>query len=136
MADGYLGKCKACSRRDVIENRTKNLDYYRKYDRTRANDPVRVAGRQKYAETEKCKVNQRRIKSEWNKRNEIKREAHDKVRQAILKGNLQRQPCEKCNTTDKVEAHHEDYSKPLEVMWLCDAHHKERHKFLRWGDDF
>lgn len=31
----------------------------------------------------------------------------------------------------KVQAHHDDYSKPLEVRWLCVPHHALHHKQLR-----
>lgn len=30
-----------------------------------------------------------------------------------------------------VEAHHEDYSKPLDVVWYCRVHHLEKHKTLQ-----
>ena len=43
MADGYLGKYKACTRKDVIENRRANTGYYREYDRKRFHEPVRRA---------------------------------------------------------------------------------------------
>lgn len=36
-------------------------------------------------------------------------------------------PCEKCGTTIKVHRHHDDYSKPLEVRFLCPFHHREYH---------
>ncbi len=45
----------------------------------------------------------------------------------INNGTLIKQPCEVCQTTDKVEAHHDDYFKPLDVRWLCKKHHKEHH---------
>jgi len=35
--------------------------------------------------------------------------------------------CEACNRGDFVQAHHEDYSKPIEVMWLCASCHKKVH---------
>jgi hypothetical protein len=42
-------------------------------------------------------------------------------------GKLIRQPCEVCGSK-KVEAHHDDYTKPLDVRWLCKKHHAEHHK--------
>ncbi len=47
---------------------------------------------------------------------------------AIEKGILIRKPCEVCGSTEKIEAHHDDYHKPLEVRWLCKKHHMEHHK--------
>lgn len=49
------------------------------------------------------------------------------VGNAIRLGKLTRQPCEKCGSTTRVEAHHDDYSKPLDVRWLCHIHHGEHH---------
>lgn len=45
---------------------------------------------------------------------------------AINSGKLQRLPCEVCGEK-KVDAHHDDYSKPLDVRWLCRKHHAEHH---------
>ena len=42
-----------------------------------------------------------------------------------------RLPCERCGADKNVEAHHEDYSKPLEVNWLCVTCHG--HKHANWG---
>jgi hypothetical protein len=57
------------------------------------------------------------------------------VEKAIKKGILDRQPCEKCGKSGlmqdgrhEVQAHHDDYNKPLEVRWLCQVHHHEWHK--------
>lgn len=47
------------------------------------------------------------------------------LRNAVRRGELVKQPCEKCG--DKAQAHHPDYSKPLEVQWLCREHHMEAH---------
>jgi len=46
----------------------------------------------------------------------------------IKNGWLIRQPCEICATDINVEAHHDDYSKPIDVRWLCKIHHAEHHK--------
>lgn len=45
------------------------------------------------------------------------------------KNGLVRLPCSKCGNP-KSEAHHPDYSKPLEVIWLCRAHHVEADRAL------
>lgn len=45
---------------------------------------------------------------------------------AISSGRLVRQPCEVCGALE-VEAHHDDYSKPLDVRWLCPEHHRAHH---------
>jgi len=43
------------------------------------------------------------------------------------RGKLVPQPCEKC-AAEKVEAHHDDYDKPLQVRWLCRSCHVEHHQ--------
>lgn len=59
-----------------------------------------------------------------------KTRAHKSVHKALRSGLLTRQPCERCNSTNRVHAHHEDYTKPLEVIWLCSSCHGERHREL------
>ncbi len=49
------------------------------------------------------------------------------VSTAIRWGRMKKLPCQKCGET-KVQAHHPDYSKPLEVLWLCIKHHMELHR--------
>jgi len=57
------------------------------------------------------------------------RETHKRARSitnhAIRDGLLVRKPCEICG--ELAEAHHYDYSKPLEVRWLCRLHHWQVH---------
>lgn len=64
-----------------------------------------------------------RQKERWPEK-ELARKA---VRNALKRGQLKRTPCEKCGEP-KSEGHHDDYSKPLEVRWLCRRHHIEHHK--------
>lgn len=52
--------------------------------------------------------------------------AREAVRNAIRRGGLQRQPCQVFGAA-KVHAHHRDYSKPLDVEWLCRPHHLAEH---------
>ena len=44
---------------------------------------------------------------------------------AIRQGKIKRQGCKICDET--AEAHHEDYSKPFEIKWLCTKHHRQHH---------
>lgn len=55
--------------------------------------------------------------------------ARRRVRSAILDGRLVRQPCEVCGAL-RTHGHHEDYSKPLDVVWLCPTHHAARHAMI------
>lgn len=57
----------------------------------------------------------------------LKNKARMAAAQAIYSGKLVRQPCEVCGAV-KVDAHHDDYSKPLDVRWLCPEHHRQLHK--------
>lgn len=56
--------------------------------------------------------------------------ANNTVKAALSSGKLIKQPCEVCKDVRAV-AHHDDWSKPLEVNWLCEVHHKARHRDIR-----
>lgn len=62
----------------------------------------------------------------WIKENPIKSSAERKAQYAKKKGTLIPKPCELCLSTEVV-MHHDDYSKPLEVRWVCRKHHREIH---------
>jgi len=108
MADGHLSKCKECCKAASKSNRDSKLDYYRAYDRERGN-------RQGVDYTRKYRAD-----------NPEKYKAHTLVNNAVRDGKLTRLPCERCSNPDS-HAHHEDYNKPLEVIWLCAACHKQHH---------
>lgn len=71
--------------------------------------------------------------SNYKKNNPEKATAHRLVLMAVKIGTLVREPCSVCGNL-KSQAHHEDYSKPLEVKWLCQKHHSEIHSNKRLGD--
>lgn len=64
---------------------------------------------------------------EYKKKNRQKIKARGKVNKAIARGKLLRLPCIRCGNLIS-QAHHEDYFKPLEVIWLCPKHHSEIHR--------
>ena len=108
MRDGHLNKCKSCSKSDSTSNRLDNIEKVRKYDRDRGNrqDIEYLKG--------------------WRVSNPKKYKAHNMVNNQIRAGNLHRKPCEICNE-GKTVAHHDNYDQPLNVRWLCQAHHKQWH---------
>ena len=65
-------------------------------------------------------------KREWWKKNKDKLKVKDAVRYAIKTGKLVKTPCHICGDV-QVEGHHPDYSRPLDVVWLCRKHHNEVH---------
>ena len=108
MLDGRLGKCKECTKSDVIKNRLKRLDYYRAYDIKRGSRQI-----------------------QRKKDHPEKYHAHYLLRLATKYGRIEKQPCEKCGSNKNVDGHHADYFKPLDVNWLCRACHMALHTFLR-----
>lgn len=62
----------------------------------------------------------------WRRQNPIRYAAHLHVETLKRLGLLIVQPCEVCGA-DKSDAHHDDYSRPGDVRWLCRRHHREHH---------
>jgi hypothetical protein len=51
-----------------------------------------------------------------------RRKCRSDLNHAIEQGKITRGVCEVCG--ELAEAHHDDYSKPLDVKWFCFRHHK------------
>jgi ribosomal protein L44E len=77
----------------------------------------------KYQSGKVGRMNHNARSSEWEKRNRIKKNAHSAVKRALKSKVLVRLPCIVCKSTEDVEAHHYDYLKRLEVIWVCPKHH-------------
>lgn len=123
------GECKTCTAARVRANRAANVDYYREFDRQRANLPHRVKAREEYAKTAQGKQASTRANKSWRKRNPKQYKAHIAVNNALRDGSLVKADnCETCGTVCNTHGHHCDYNKPLDVMWLCDPCHKKWHK--------
>lgn len=126
MADGHLNKCKDCTKKDTAERhfrmitdpvwREKELERHRlKAAKARANG--------KKANAESIKKGSKK----YEIANRHKRRAQTKALRAQKKGIIQKKPCQVCGSTNHIQGHHDDYSKPLDVIWLCPKHHGERH---------
>lgn len=59
-----------------------------------------------------------------------KETARQAVKRAVRRGELERGPCEHASgeCSGRVQAHHDDYAKPLVVRWLCPLHHAAEHR--------
>ena len=113
MGDGRLNYCKDCVKAKVRADYASKWAEKREYDRMRNQDPGRRA-------------RQRAAAKERERRDPTKARAVSAVTNAVRSGKLVRQPCETCGATPS-EGHHDDYSKPLSVRWLCFRHHRELH---------
>ena len=120
MADEHLNVCKTCTKARVRKHRREN-ESVREYDRKRAKTPER-------------KKHARDVTIRWRAENPEKYKAETAVGNALRDGKLFKKPCEHRDPQSgevcgvlKVHAHHEDYSKPLEVDWFCAKHHHRHH---------
>lgn len=112
-ADGLTASCKKC---------LKARDQAR-YEKER---DVRLARNKAYAQgpgKEKTEA----AKRAWIARNQDKRAAHVILGNALRDGRIVRCPCEDCGAK-KSQAHHDDYSKPLDVRWKCARCHAKHHR--------
>lgn len=64
---------------------------------------------------------------DWYKLNPEKLRAKWTVRYAVKTGKLKPQPCVRCGKK-KTETHHDDYTKPLDVVWMCRVCHRKEHR--------
>lgn len=65
---------------------------------------------------------------EWWESNPEKVKASSIFRQFMKKNNIPKpKECSLCNKQRYVVAHHSDYSKPLEITWVCSSCHKKLH---------
>ena len=83
-----------------------------------------------YFKTEKGRATWNRASKKGRLLHPEKWNARYLVKRAIAKGIIVKQPCFICGETD-VQAHHEDYSKPLEVIFLCRNCHYKRHQIIK-----
>ncbi len=125
MKDGRLNKCKNCCKQEQNQTRKNRVEYYREFDRKRSGLLHRVLARQEYAKTQNGKNAHKRAVEKYKSNNPQKVFANNVVNSAIKEKKIIPMPCVYCGK--KAHAHHEDYSKPLDVIWLCPAHHKKRH---------
>jgi len=124
MSDGHLGKCKPCTRKDVRDReevkRATDLDWVLN-ERKRHREKAEKARESGTATVSNHILRSLRHAAKYPE----KTLARTTLGNAIRDGRIKRQPCERCGK--RAQGHHDDYSKPLEVRWLCVKHHAEHH---------
>lgn len=79
-----------------------------------------------------CKACQSAYMREWRKRNPMsadqrrKDNARSYANVYFRRGKIEKKPCKVCGS-EQSQMHHHDYSKPLEVEWLCRPCHLQEH---------
>ena len=127
--DRSSGECKECTCKRVRQNRNDKAEYYRSYDRMRYRESderkahCHAAGKRTPMSVRVEKQRQKRKSDGYLRHN-----ARQKVSRAIAKGQLKKHDeCFFCGASDGLQAHHHDYSKPLDVFWLCTSCHGKLH---------
>jgi hypothetical protein len=121
MADGHLNYCKSCVKKRISDQWYNNVEEMRVKDRLRQKergiDPEYRIKRREYEKTH-------RTEEKTRASNYVTRKLKDK----------RPLECSLCGEIARIEGHHEDYGKPLEVIWCCPPCHRQIHlrkrKFL------
>lgn len=109
---GKMQVCKECHKARM-RARSRTNPKVQAYDRARPNKAARLQRQTEYTKR-------------WRAENPDAYKAHTAVGNAVRDGKLKKLPCEFCGD-EKVHAHHKDYSKPLDVIWLCAKCHNRLH---------
>lgn len=86
----------------------------------------------KYRSSERGKAVARANTYKSIKKYPQKQAARVSVRRCVKEGKLTKPiSCSSCGRKGSVDAHHEDYTKPLDVVWLCKSCHSEADKGIK-----
>jgi hypothetical protein len=120
----HMKKCSSC-------NEIKDFSFFHKDKNTKTGcstycKSCKSVKDKKYERNNSYTEQKKQSKKIWRDKHPERKKAHMKVYYAMRKGLLVKQPCFMCG--EKAEAHHPDYSRPLDVIWLCSSHHRQAHQ--------
>lgn len=112
-----------------------NKEQKRQYDRERRkkkrqqiNDASR-RWREKHPEKRRQSLKRYYESIKTTRNHKIKTNAREAVIQAVTTGKIMKpNACSQCYTITDVEAHHDNYDKPLDIKWLCKTCHSKLHR--------
>ncbi len=129
MADGHLNKCILCNKKDTAVRvaflEKNNPEWVKKEAQRQRDKETKRYYRIKH--TAKFKAQKRKNELSYKTKYPEKKRAVYAANNAVRDGRLQRKTeCERCGVSGiRLEKHHADYSKPLEVEFLCRLCHKK-----------
>lgn len=114
MKDGLLNFCKSCVIVRVSSYWYKNVEIHRIKERERwqrrKSNPNEIERRKKY-------------NRDWYAKDKNRCKSHGAVHRKLKP----KEYCEICGIKAKMNAHHDNYEKPLEVLWCCVLCHRKIH---------
>lgn len=123
--------CRACLRENwrkkYWRNRAVGIYKYKAKMVEMSNSSPAKYLRERYKNSPEIRKQVRGYVLKWVAKNQEKLKAHRIFHRAVENGKIERGKCFVCGA-ERVDGHHEDYSKPLEVVWVCRKHHKDIHK--------
>ena len=129
MKDGHLNKCKQCVKARVDKYVKANPDKKKQWSRNYATSEAGLERAKSYLLTERGKAVSKNRAKNYRKNHPIRDRATYLVSYEIKCGRLIRpEVCSSCNAECKPHGHHDNYTKPLDVTWLCEPCHKKWHK--------
>ena len=115
--DGLQKECRICQKQYYQRNKEKIKAYKNQYY---------------LRNKERRREYSKEYNKDYHRRNPEKYKARQKLNKAVQRGKIHKPLyCSSCDSDKHLEAHHTDYSKPLEVMWLCRTCHRELHNKMR-----
>jgi ribosomal protein S27AE len=129
-SDGLRPYCKTCERKHKQDK-----TYYKRYydenrDRIYAKNAAWHEKNRQYA-NEKTRLWHKTHGKENYRKNKLKIRARIELYYAVKKGIIQKPlDCSQCGHSGYIEAHHTDYKKPLDVIWLCKKCHNKTRRVL------
>lgn len=129
LKDGRFNSCKVCERAKARQWHAANPGRSRQWERE---NPESVARTRKRARAKRADA-ERLERQKYQERYPEKTKARRVFAKALQTGKLVKPAsCEDCGVrpekTIDLHGHHHDYSKPLDVEWLCRACHGKRHR--------
>lgn len=122
-----LERLRQKDRENYRKNIEQNRQRARKYYYTHREECNKRSLKYRHEHLEHLRERDRKRRLNYTGKNRIRAIAHAKLQKAKKTGVITKQPCEMCGSHN-VEAHHDDYGRPLDVRWLCPFHHREWHK--------